>query len=258
MSQFTFIQIILVLIVTFIAAIDQFNFLESFYRPIIIGPIIGLILGDFNTGLIIGASYELMMIGAMPVGGAQPPNPVIGGVMATVFGIGLGINVDAALPLAIPFALLGQYAVTVLFTACSPLMEKADKYAVEADTKGIERLNYMTMGALGLLFAGIVLLGLLFGQTIGDTLTKVLPQWVWTGLSAAGGMMPALGFAMLMKVMLSNKHMIFLAIGFVLVAYLKLPLLAVAIIGVAMAIYDYQLHTENNSGGKGVEMNDGI
>ncbi|MDU7904743.1 MAG: PTS sugar transporter subunit IIC, partial [Peptostreptococcaceae bacterium] len=109
-----FMQIALILIVTFIAAIDQFNFLESLYRPIVMGPIVGAIMGDLNTGLIVGGSYELMMIGAMPVGGAQPPNAVIGGIMATVFAITSGLDTSAALPLAIPFALLGQYAVTAL------------------------------------------------------------------------------------------------------------------------------------------------
>ncbi|MFR9294949.1 PTS sugar transporter subunit IIC, partial [Turicibacter sanguinis] len=136
-------QMLLIVIVTMVAAIDQFNFLESLYRPIVVGPVIGLIMGDLTTGLAIGASYELMMIGAMPVGGAQPPNAVIGGVMATVFGISLGLDVDAALPLAIPFALLGQYAVTILFTAMSPLMHKADQCAENADTKGIDRINYL-------------------------------------------------------------------------------------------------------------------
>ncbi|MHC1749061.1 MAG: PTS mannose/fructose/sorbose/N-acetylgalactosamine transporter subunit IIC [Cellulosilyticaceae bacterium] len=256
--NFSFFQILLILVVTFIAAIDQFNFLESLYRPIVVGPIVGLILGDLHTGLIIGGSYELMMIGAMPVGGAQPPNAVIGGIMATVFGIASGVDVAAALPLAIPFALLGQYAVTLLFTVVSPLMTKADKYAAEADTKAIDKLNYLTMALLGILFCLIVLAGLLAGQAIGDQLTKVLPQWVWTGLSAAGGMMPAVGFAMLMKVMLSKDYLIFLALGFVLIAYLNLPLLAVAILGLVVAVYDFQIHTKNKNMSKGADFSDGI
>ena len=69
--ELSFIQIGLILIVTMIAAVDQFNFLESLYRPIVIGPIVGAIMGDLQTGLIVGGSYELMMIGAMPVGGAH-------------------------------------------------------------------------------------------------------------------------------------------------------------------------------------------
>ena len=82
--ELSFIQIGLILLVTMIAAIDQFNFLESLYRPIVMGPIVGAIMGDLQTGLIVGGSYELMMIGAMPVGGAQPLNAVIGGIMNSI------------------------------------------------------------------------------------------------------------------------------------------------------------------------------
>ena len=75
------IEIILLAIVTFIFAIDQFSLTEIMYRPIVACPIIGMILGDVQTGLVIGGTYELMMIGNMPVGGAQPPNAVLGSVV---------------------------------------------------------------------------------------------------------------------------------------------------------------------------------
>ena len=251
------VEIVLLAIVTFFFAIDQFSLTEIVYRPIIACPIIGAILGDVNTGLVVGGTYELMMVGNMPVGGAQPPNAVIGGIMATVFAVQSGLDVAAALPLAIPFALLGQYAVTLLFTVMSPLMGLCDKAAEEANPAGIDKVNYMAMGILAVLFALIVLAGLLSGQAIGETLTKVLPAQVWAGLTAAGKMMPALGFAMLLKVMLSKEYAIFMVLGFVLVAYGKLPLLAIAMVGIAAAVYDFHvsMKTKNNTGGG---MTDGI
>ena len=81
--EYSIIQIALVFVVTFIAAIDQFDFLESLYQPIVTGAVIGLILGDLNTGLLVGGTYQLMTIGNMPIGGAQPPNAVIGGHKAS-------------------------------------------------------------------------------------------------------------------------------------------------------------------------------
>ena len=79
MGEFSILQILLVLVVTFIVAIDQFSFLESLYQPIVVGPVVGAILGDLQTGLVVGGTYQLITIGSMPVGGAQPPNAVIGG-----------------------------------------------------------------------------------------------------------------------------------------------------------------------------------
>lgn len=93
---FSALQIILVFVWVFIVAIDQFDFLESLYQPIVSGAVIGAILGDLPTGLIVGGTYQLMTIGNMPVGGAQPPNAVIGGVMATVFAISSHLDTTAA------------------------------------------------------------------------------------------------------------------------------------------------------------------
>ena len=148
--QASFIQILLVFLVTFVAAIDQFSFLESLYQPIVMGPVIGAILGDVQTGLVVGGTYQLMTIGNMPVGGAQPPNAVIGGIMATVLAISLKLEPAAAVGAAVPFALLGQYGVTLIFALMSPMMAVADKYAQDANPKGIARLNYLAMAALGL------------------------------------------------------------------------------------------------------------
>jgi len=262
------IQYVLILVVTFIAAIDQFSFLESLYQPIVIGPVVGAILGDAQTGLTVGASYQLMQIGSMPVGGAQPPNAVIGGIMATVFAVNLNLSdPQAALGLAIPFALLGQYGVVLLFTAMSPIMSKADEMAKNADVKGIAKLNYFAMIVLGILFSIAVLLGLIGGEVLGSTLSKLEGNWVMGGLATAGGMMRYVGFAILMKIMLSKELWGFYFAGFALATLLAgaglggQALLLVAMIGAAVAIYDYQSNikfkTASVSSGNGGE-EDGI
>ena len=48
--SFSAIQILLVFVFVFIVAIDQFDLLESLYQPIVTGAVIGLILGDVQTG----------------------------------------------------------------------------------------------------------------------------------------------------------------------------------------------------------------
>lgn len=251
---FNIIQVLLVAVWTFIVAIDQFDLLESLYQPIVTGAVIGAILGDLQTGLVVGGTYQLMTIGNMPVGGAQPPNAVIGGVMATVFAVSSGLDTTAAVGLAVPFALIGQYMVTILFTVMSPVMSAADKCAENADTNGIVRLNYLAMAALGLLFAVVCVAGLFGGAALGDTLAAATANPIvakfMAGLSAAGGMMRYVGFAILLKIMLSNDFWGIYFAGFAvatIIGYIPdlsgSALLLIAMFGIAIALYDFQTRT---------------
>lgn len=249
--DYSFFQVLLIFIVTFIVAIDQFSFLESLYQPIVTGMVVGFILGDVQTGLIVGGTYQLMTIGNMPVGGAQPPNAVIGGIMAAVLAITLKLDPTAAVATAIPFSLLGQYGVTLIFSLMSPVMTVADNYAHEADDKGIDRINYLSMAAMGLIFGLIVTLFFLGGATFGDKVVSVIPEWLMGGLSAAGGMMRYVGFAILMKVMLSKDLWGFLFAGFAMATIVMASpslsgpaLIILAFIGFAIAFWDFQIQTK--------------
>ena len=256
--QASFIQILLVFLVTFVAAIDQFSFLESLYQPIVMGPVIGAILGDLQTGLIVGGTYQLMTIGNMPVGGAQPPNA------ATVLAVSLKLEPTAAVAAAVPFALLGQYGVTLIFALMSPMMAVADGYAHDANPKGIERLNYLAMAALGAVFGLVVVLFFIGGQSIGDAVTKSIPEWFMGGLSAAGGMMRFVGFAILLKVMVSKELWGFYFLGFALANIVSASaslagsaLVLLAFIGFAIAYWDFQIQTKFKSAGATVVNYDG-
>lgn len=245
--DYSIIQVILVFAVTFIVAIDQFDFLESLYQPIVTGPVIGLILGDLKTGLIVGGMYQLLTIGNMPIGGAQPPNAIIGGIMATVLAVTVRMEPALAAAAAIPFAMLGQYGVTLLFTLRSPMNALAEKAAQDARPKGIVRLTYLNMLLIGTVFGLIVTLFFLGGATFGETIVSAIPEWITNGLTAAGGMMRYVGFAVLMKVMMTKDMWGFYFLGFALAciltgieALVSPALLLLAFIGFAFAFWDYQ------------------
>ena len=260
------IQALLVFVVAFIMGIDQFSFLESLYQPIVLCPIIGAILGNFQLGVVVGGAYQLIQIGSMPIGGAQPPNAILGGIMATVFAVSMNMEataegVGAAMGLAIPFAVFGQYAVTLTFTIMSGMMAKADACAENADVKGIRNINFIEMGILGCLFGALAVAGLYGGSKLGITLKDLSFQfsWVMAGLDAAGGAMKFVGFAILMKG--------FLFAGFVMAnicmgieSVSSATLLLCAFVGLAIALYDYQINTKiKNSAGSNVGgVSDGI
>jgi PTS system N-acetylgalactosamine-specific IIC component len=259
--EFNVLQIILVFVWAFIIGIDQFDLTEALYRPIVSGAVVGLILGDLKTGLAVGAAYELMSIGSMPIGGAQPPNAVIGGIMAVVFAISSNLEAEAALGLAIPFAIVGQNLVTLLFTVMSPMMSVADKMAAKGDHKGIVKLNWAAMGILGLSFAIVCTIGMVGGAALGDTLAAVFTKapWIMKGLSTAGGMMCLVGFATLLRIMMSADLWPIYLVGFAMALALTNvagiagnAMLLLVFIGIALALNDYKTSVAlKNAGANG-------
>ena len=258
--EFNVLQIILVFVWAFIIGIDQFDLTEALYRPIVSGAVVGLILGDMKTGLLVGATYELMSIGSMPIGGAQPPNAVIGGIMAVVFGISAKLEPEAAIGLAIPFALLGQNLVTLLFTVMSPMMGVADKMAAKGDHKGIVKLNWLAMGILGLAFAIVCTIGMIGGAALGGAIEAVFnaAPWVMKGLSTAGGMMCLVGFATLLRIMMSADLWPIYLVGFALaliitnISGVGNAMLLLVFVGIAVALNDYNTSVAlKNAGANG-------
>lgn len=234
-----FMKALLVAIWAGLAGVDMFDGLTHFHRPVVTGMVVGLILGDVKTGLIVGATLEFVWMGAVPLAGAQPPNVVIGGIIGSAFAILAKQDPQVAVGIAVPFAVAVQGAITLFFTIFSPVMHKADEYAKEADTKGIERINYLAMLILFVFYAIVAFLPVYFGAESAQRIVESMPVWLISGLEIAGGMMPAIGFAMLLKIMLKKEYVAFLIVGFVLVAYFGLPILGVSLLGAAVAMYDY-------------------
>lgn len=234
-----FIKALLIAIWAGITGIDLFDGLTHIHRPVVTGLVVGLILGDMKTGLIAGGMLELVWMGMVPLAGAQPPNVVIGGIIGTSLAILTKQDANVAVGFAVPFAIAAQAGITLFFTAFSPVMHKADKYAENADTEGIDRINYLGLAILFVSYFICAFLPIYFGADAAQAMVNKLPETLIAGLSIAGGMMPAIGFAMLLKIMLKKEYVAFMLIGFVLVAYLQLDILAIAILGTCAALYDY-------------------
>ena len=92
-------------------------------RPIVIGPLVGLFLGDLHTGVIVGAALEAVFMGVVNIGGASAAEPGIATAVGTAFAIMLGKGTEVALTLALPIGILGLQIKTVLYIfwwACLP------------------------------------------------------------------------------------------------------------------------------------------
>ena len=233
------LQSIILGIVAFIAGLDLYNGLTHFHRPVVLGPIVGLVLGDLQTGILVGGTLELVWMGLAPLAGAQPPNVFIGTVVGATFAITTKTDPTVAVGVAVPFAIAVRMGITFLFTIMSAVMSRCDKMAEEANLKGIDYVNYFGLLVLGTFYFFCAFLPVYFGAEHAGKIIEMLPKQVIDGLGVAGGIMPAIGFAVLMKIMMKNVYIPYFILGFVAAAWLQLPVLAIAAAATAMAIIDY-------------------
>ena len=56
-----------------------------------------------------------------------------------------------------------------------------------------------------------------------EKVISLIPAWLNTGLSVAGAMLPAIGFAMILNVMAKKELIPFVLLGYCAIAYFKLP-----------------------------------
>ncbi|PHM74252.1 PTS N-acetylgalactosamine transporter subunit IIC [Xenorhabdus kozodoii] len=242
-----------------IAGVDLFNGLTHIHRPVVIGPLVGLILGDVQTGLLVGGTLELVWMGMVPLAGAQPPNVVIGGVIGTAFAIMTHADPKVAIGIAVPFSIAVQGCITLLFTLYSPMMHKCDDMVKKLNWRGVEWVNYFGILILFFFYFIVAFLPIYFGADVASEIVQKAPQWLLDGLAVAGGMMPAIGFSLLMKLMMKKTYVAYFILGFISVTFLKMPIIAVALGAFAIALIDFFHRTrDDNQGVTTQEMNDGI
>jgi len=210
-------------------------------RPLVLGPLVGLVLGDVTQGVIIGATLELIFMGNIKVGAAIPPDVITGGVLGTAFAIISGKGPAIALAIAVPVSILAEMVISGLFVLRAMLNKKFNQYAEDGDFKGIQRLHIISGLLRPVLMGIIIMLALQLGAGAMKTFLDMIPAWVQTGLQVAGNMLPALGFALLMNLMFNKNMAPYFFLGFMLAAYLKLPVIAIGGFGVIIALLVTQI-----------------
>ncbi|MBP2658180.1 MAG: sugar transporter subunit [Firmicutes bacterium] len=219
-----------------------------FSRPLVVAALVGILLGHPTEGIIMGASLELVFLGVISIGGSVPSEPPVGAALGTAYAILLHQGAEVSIALAVPIGMLAvlyYQALKLVITAMVPLFDKfLDKRQDGFYSAGIIAIAIIQPVLYGLLaFLGIVL-----GTDAIQAVLKAVPPYVMQGLMVSAGIIPALGFAMLLKVLWNREIVPFFFLGFVLAAYLKLPIIAIAIIGTCIAMYICM--NEHNSGTK--------
>jgi fructoselysine and glucoselysine-specific PTS system IID component len=250
-----------------LTAIAIFGHFEDFLgttllsRPLVLGPLVGLVLGDLTQGIMIGTTLELIFMGNIKVGAAIPPDIITGGVLGTAFAILSHKGPAIALALAVPISILSEMVISGLFVFRAGFNKKFNQYAQDGDYRKIQRLHIISGLLKPLLMGIIIFIALELGTNAVKSFLDLIPAWVQSGLQVAGNMLPALGFALLMNLMFNKRVAPYFFLGFMLAAYLKLPIIAIGGLGVIIALivtqtppkpvseddFDFEESTENNT-----------
>jgi len=154
------ISIIISVMVGSLIWLDRvFVFQSMISRPIVLSPILGLVMGNVQAGLLIGASLELLWLNAPPVGAYLPNDETFCAIVATPVAVLAGSSmsepsaVGLAVVLSLPFSLLGRVVDTHIRTVNQELlpdkMENIEKKIVFVMKKALARSYLYALISIG-------------------------------------------------------------------------------------------------------------
>ncbi|MCI7239466.1 MAG: PTS mannose/fructose/sorbose transporter subunit IIC [Anaerococcus sp.] len=255
------INIILIALVAFLAGcegvLDQFQF----HQPIVACTLIGLVTGHLKEGVILGGSLQMIALGWANVGAAIAPDAALASVASSIImvlaleGGSKNVNdaINTSIALAIPLSVAGLFLTMIARTLAIPLVHSMDKAAETANFRKIDILSRMGVAMQGLRIAiPALILCFIPSKVVTDAL-NMMPSWLTGGMEVGGGMVAAVGYAMVINMMSTKETWPFFALGFVFATISEITLVGLGVIGLALAIIYMTLKNlaTNNQGGSG-------
>ena len=249
--------LLIILIYYLVTTLDTF-FLgwEAITRPIVIGPLTGLVLGDLKTGVLMGAVLESMFMGISAIGGSLAADPTTASVLAVAYAVLTGASREAALALALPIGTIMagfRDALMPVFSAAAPYWERLAVKNLKSFTR---QVIICTVTLYQLLPCLILYLCVTYGfELFGDPSAGGGEEsWIIIGLTAGTYMLIAVGFAILGSMIISKDTIGYFFIGFLLAKALNLDTIVIALIGIIAAVLVFlkekrKIDLQNNQSG---------
>ena len=227
MQDINLIQIILVTLVAFVAGMASVLDERQFHRPLVACTLTGIAMGNPTVGIMVGGSLELIALGWMNVGAAMAPDSALASTVSTVIAVAsvgdassTKSAIAAAIGVAVPLAVAGQALTIFVRTIAIFFAHQADRYAEQANYRGIAVMHFTALGLQGLRVAipTAAVAALASGDTVKNAL-DVIPKVITDGLNIAGGFIVVVGYAMVINMMKARKLMPFFFLGFVFATF---------------------------------------
>ncbi|BDP83595.1 PTS mannose/fructose/sorbose transporter subunit IIC [Enterococcus faecium] len=250
------ISIILVVLVAFLAGMEGILDEFQFHQPLVACTLIGLVTGNLEAGIVLGGTLQMIALGWANIGAAVAPDAALASVASAIILVlgGQGVKgVPSAIAIAVPLAVAGLFLTMIVRTIAVPIVHLMDAAAEEGNIRKVEMWHIIAVCLQGVRIA-VPAAALLFipAQTVQSFLES-MPAWLTDGMAIGGGMVVAVGYALVINMMATKEVWPFFVIGFVVAAISQLTLIALGALGVALALIYLNLSkmggSSNNGGG---------
>lgn len=224
-------------------------------EPIVTGFLVGLILGDVQAGLVIGASLQLMWMGATGIGPTAQLDIGTGGTIGAAVAIMTHTGSSSAILFAVPVAVIMQFLNTLLLSSYSGLMIVADRRIEDLNFKGIRHIHYLCGFLTFLMYFSLTTIVMYFGNHTIEAIVKGIPGWVNAGLSGVAALLPCLGFALLLNIIMEKKLIPYFVLGFIPAAFIgfDISMVGIAAIAISLAAIIYMINNNTMKSVQAVE-----
>ena len=253
------ITVLLIIVVALLAGMEGVLDEFQFHQPLVACTLIGLVSGHLTEGVILGGSLQMIALGWANVGAAVAPDAALASVASAIIMV-LGLNggttnvqtaISTSIAVAIPLSVAGLFLTMIVRTLSIPIVHFMDAAAEEANMKKMEMWHIIAILLQGVRIA-IPAAALCFvPASVVTSALNAMPAWLADGMSIGGGMVAAVGYAMVINMMSTKETWPFFALGFVLAAINQLTLIALGVIGVSLALLYLGLKESAGNGGNG-------
>lgn len=251
----------LVIIVAFLAGMEGILDEFQFHQPLVACTLIGLVTGHLPECIVLGGTLQMIALGWANIGAAVAPDAALASVASAIILV-LGDQgqkgVASAIAVAIPLAVAGLFLTMIVRTLAVPLVHAMDNAAEKGDMKAVELWHIVGISLQGLRIASPAAALLFIPATSVRSALESMPEWLSDGMGIGGGMVVAVGYALVINMMATKEVWPFFILGFVISVIKELTLIGLGAIGLALALIYITLSKmgSSNDGGGGDPLGD--
>ena len=258
------ITIVLIIIIALLAGMEGILDEFQFHQPLVACTLIGLVSGHLTEGIILGGSLQMIALGWANVGAAVAPDAALASVASAIIMV-LGLQggttdvqtaISTSIAVAIPLSVAGLFLTMICRTIAFPMVHFMDNAAEKGNIRTMEMWHILAILLQGVRIAIPAAALCVVPASVVTGALNQMPAWLSGGMTVGGGMVAAVGYAMVINMMSTKETWPFFALGFVLAAIGELTLIALGAIGVALALIYLGLKENGGSGSGGTGSGD--